>query len=199
MVEIVKNNIDKINEACKIHHVKALYIFGSAARIKDFTNDSDVDFVVEYNYKRETNDNNVFERVKNADLLKEKLKTIINREIDLIQEKNIRNKYLNFLLTRKRNLYMAYRDISVWLEDLLISIERIKKHIEGIVSYSEFIKNQLVIDATERNLEIIAEALKNAIRLQADLPVSETKKIIGLRNVINHVYYEIEYDSIWVK
>jgi uncharacterized protein with HEPN domain len=80
----------------------------------------------------------------------------------------------------------------------LISIERIKKHIGGIVSYSEFIKNQLVIDATERNLEIIAEALKNALQLQPDLPVSETKKIIGLRNVINHAYYEIEYDRIWV-
>jgi uncharacterized protein with HEPN domain len=91
---------------------------------------------------------------------------------------------------------MAYRDISVWLEDLLISIDRIKKHIAGIVSYSESIKNQLVIDATERNLEIIAETLKNAIRIQPDLPVSETKKIISLRNLINHVYHEIEYDRI---
>jgi uncharacterized protein with HEPN domain len=93
---------------------------------------------------------------------------------------------------------MAYRDVSVWLEDILISIERIKKHIEGITSYSVFTKNQLVIDATERNLEIIAEALKNAVRLQPDLPVSETKKIISLRNIINHVYYEIEYDRIWI-
>jgi len=104
MVEIVKNNIDKINEACKIHHVKALYLFGSAARINDFTNDSDVDFVVEYNYKGETNDNNVFERVKNTDLLKEKLKTIINREIDLIQEKNIRNKYLKYFINKEKEL-----------------------------------------------------------------------------------------------
>ncbi len=93
---------------------------------------------------------------------------------------------------------MAYRDISVWLEDILISIERIKKHIEGIASYTEFKKNQLVIDATERNLEIIAEALKKAVRLEPELPISQIKKNIGLRNIINHVYYEIQYDKIWV-
>jgi predicted nucleotidyltransferase len=46
----------------------------------------------------------VFERVKNTDLLKEKLKTIINREIDLIQEKNIRNKYLKYFINKEKEL-----------------------------------------------------------------------------------------------
>lgn len=93
---------------------------------------------------------------------------------------------------------MAYRDISVWLEDILIPIERINKHVEGISSYSEFIGNQLVIDATERNLEIIAEALKHALQINPDLAVTNIKKIIGLRNIINHVYYEVQYDRIWI-
>ncbi len=46
----------------------------------------------------------MFERVKNTDLLKEKLKTIINREIDLIQEKNIRNKYLKYFINKDKEL-----------------------------------------------------------------------------------------------
>ncbi len=46
----------------------------------------------------------MFERVKNTDLLKEKLKTIINREIDLIQEKNIRNKYLKYFINKEKEL-----------------------------------------------------------------------------------------------
>ncbi len=93
---------------------------------------------------------------------------------------------------------MAYRDVSVWLEDVLMAIERIKKHTITVISYSEYIKSQLIIDATERNLEIIAEAVKNAIKLNPELPISNASKIIGLRNIINHEYYKIEYDRIWI-
>ena len=93
---------------------------------------------------------------------------------------------------------MAYRDVSVWLEDVLMAIERIKKHTITVNSYSEYIKSQLIIDATERNLEIIAEAVKNAIKLNSELPISNASKIIGLRNIINHEYYKIENDRIWI-
>jgi len=80
---------------------------------------------------------------------------------------------------------------------LQLAIEKIRKHIAGTNSYNEYIKSLLIIDATERNLEIIAEALKNAIRLEPELPISDARKIIGLRNIINHQYYEIEHDRIW--
>lgn len=93
---------------------------------------------------------------------------------------------------------MAYRDVSVWLEDVLIAINRINLHISPTNSYTEYRKSQLIIDATERNLEIIAEAIKNAIKLNPDLAISNTKKIIGLRNLINHEYYKIENDRVWV-
>ncbi len=93
---------------------------------------------------------------------------------------------------------MAYRDISVWLEDVLIAIERIKQHNSTINSYSDYIQSQLIIDATERNLEVIAEAIKNAIKINPDLSISNSSKIIGLRNIINHEYYKIENDRIWI-
>lgn len=93
---------------------------------------------------------------------------------------------------------MAYRDISVWLEDIVMAVEKIRLYTNGILSYSDYIKNPIVIDATERNLEIIAEALKNAVKSAPDLPISDTKKIIGLRNIINHAYYEVEHDRVWL-
>lgn len=93
---------------------------------------------------------------------------------------------------------MAYRDISVWLEDVLIAIERIKQHNSTINSYSDYIQSHLIIDATERNLEVIAEAIKNAIKINPDLSISNSSKIIGLRNIINHEYYKIENDRIWI-
>lgn len=104
MIELIKNNIDSIIDVCKRHHVKALYLFGSAARASDFTDNSDVDFVVEYNYKDETNDSNVFERVQNAEALKEELQNITKREVDLIQEQNIRNKFLRYFIKKEKKL-----------------------------------------------------------------------------------------------
>lgn len=93
---------------------------------------------------------------------------------------------------------MAYRNVSVWLEDILLSIERIKQHTKAITSVSDFISNILVIDATERNLIVIAEAVKNAIRLEPQLPISNYRKIINLRNIITHQYYTVEHTRIWM-
>ncbi len=104
MVTLINSNIEKITDACNKHHVKALYLFGSAVRSEDFTEKSDVDFLVEYNYKDETNDNNVFERVENAESLKEKLEKIIARQVDLIQERNIRNKFLKYFINKEKKL-----------------------------------------------------------------------------------------------
>lgn len=92
---------------------------------------------------------------------------------------------------------MAYRNVSVWLEDILLSMERIKHHIKSITSVSDFISNTLVTDAMERNLMVIAEAVKNAIRLEPQLPISNYRKIINLRNIITHQYYAVEPIRIW--
>jgi hypothetical protein len=37
MIPIVKENIDAIINVCKTHHLKSLYLFGSAALENDFT------------------------------------------------------------------------------------------------------------------------------------------------------------------
>lgn len=61
MVAVVENNIQKMADTCKKRHVKALCLFGSAAGVTDFTGNSDLDFLVEFNYKDETNDANLYE------------------------------------------------------------------------------------------------------------------------------------------
>lgn len=72
---------------------------------------------------------------------------------------------------------MAYRNVSVWLEDVLKSIERIEIYLNNGGSLSEFLASKLTIDATERNIEIIAEALKRSLQLEPDLPISDIKKL----------------------
>lgn len=45
MIEIVKNKIPEIIDACKTMHVQSLYLFGSAARANDYDAGSDLDLV----------------------------------------------------------------------------------------------------------------------------------------------------------
>ena len=52
------------------------------------------------------------------------------------------------------------KDYRVYLEDILDSIKKIEEYTEGL-SHQNFIKNNLVVDAVIRNLEIIGEAVKN--------------------------------------
>ena len=70
----------------------------------DFTEKSDVDFLVEFNYKDKSDDNNLFERVENTDTLKQELMEITNRQIDLIEEGNIRNKFLRYFINKEKKL-----------------------------------------------------------------------------------------------
>lgn len=105
MVELVKNNLAKIIDACKEHHVKSLYLFGSAAREEDFKEESDIDFLVQYLLPTD-NDEQLFFKTRNEEKLHEKLESIINRKVDLIQEQNIRNKYLRYFINKdKKFLY----------------------------------------------------------------------------------------------
>lgn len=106
MVELVKNNLDKIIGVCKEHHVKSLYLFGSGARGDDFTENSDLDFLVDFAECNHKSNEEVLAFVHNLDKLKIELQKITNRKVDLIQERNIRNKYLRYFINKdKRMLY----------------------------------------------------------------------------------------------
>lgn len=92
---------------------------------------------------------------------------------------------------------MAYRSISVWLEDALIALYKINQLTGSLASAKEYQNNFMVSMAVERGLEIVAEAIKNAIQQEPDLQISDAGKIIGLRNIISHGYYEVDSEKVW--
>jgi len=85
----------------------------------------------------------------------------------------------------------------VYLDDILQSIERIKKYTKNL-SFAEFAKNTVVSDAVIRNLEIIGEAVK---RLPAEIKKEydeiEWKKIAGLRDILIHEYSGVNLEIVW--
>ena len=85
----------------------------------------------------------------------------------------------------------------MYLEDLLIAINRIGEYIEGL-SFIDFKRDYKTVDAVIRNFEIIGEAAKNLPaeikELYPDVPWGE---MYLLRNKISHEYFGIDYEIIW--
>jgi predicted nucleotidyltransferase len=84
-MKIDKPEIELIQQLCKTSKVKSLFAFGSVTR-DDFTDLSDVDLVVDFDEK---------DPFKYTDLyfnLKEKLEDILKRQVDLLEERAIRNR-----------------------------------------------------------------------------------------------------------
>lgn len=48
MIDLIRDNLDKIHELCEQHHVQRLEVFGSAADGRYREGESDLDFIVEF-------------------------------------------------------------------------------------------------------------------------------------------------------
>ena len=89
------------------------------------------------------------------------------------------------------------REFILYLEDMLQSMERIEEYL-GDLDFRNFKMNYLVVDAIVRNFEIIGEASKNIpIDIQKRYPEIPWRKMYGLRNLIAHEYFGIDYEMIW--
>jgi uncharacterized protein with HEPN domain len=80
--------------------------------------------------------------------------------------------------------------------DILEAIENIKKYCSR--GANSFYSDELLQSWIVRNLQIIGEAA-NLIteETQARFPKIPWKKIIGMRHVLVHGYFEIDLDVVW--
>ena len=89
MVALVHENIQAIRDLCKKHHVRTLYLVGSATEEQYFTNESDVDFL--YRFRKE--DIKEMEYADNFFDFLFALQDMLNRKIDLVAEEKMKNPY----------------------------------------------------------------------------------------------------------
>ncbi len=83
-MQIEEPKIIQIKELCEKNKVKSLYAFGSVVR-DDFNKDSDIDLVVDFNEKDPFTYTDLYFN------LKSKLEELLKRQIDLIEERAIKN------------------------------------------------------------------------------------------------------------
>ena len=100
MFPIINYKAD-IEELCKKHKVKRLYVFGSALTEK-FNEKSDIDLIVDF----DSVDLNSY--ADNYFDLKFSLQNIFHRTIDLLEEQAIKNPYFKKVVYDQRQLVYGY-------------------------------------------------------------------------------------------
>jgi len=89
------------------------------------------------------------------------------------------------------------RDYRVYLRDILDAIVKIERYVASS-SFEEFVKNELVVDAVVRNLEIIGEAVK---RLPKNVTTEHNdidwRRMAGLRDILIHEYFGVDSEILW--
>ena len=89
------------------------------------------------------------------------------------------------------------REFILYLEDMFQSMQRIEEYL-GDLDFKKFKMTHIVVDAVVRNFEIIGEASRKIPSdIQEKYPEIPWRKMYGLRNLIAHEYFGIDYEMIW--
>lgn len=96
-MKVLEQHSDTIKEICQQYRVKALFAFGSITKDK-MSPDSDIDFVVEI----ESTDPFIY--AENYFELKFQLEKLFKREVDLLEQKAIKNSFLSEEIDRTKVL-----------------------------------------------------------------------------------------------
>ena len=101
MQAFLEEKREQIAELCRTHHVRTLSVFGSAARDDFDSSHSDVDLLVDFDYRASQG------YADNLFSLEQQLVRLLDRDVDLITEKYIRNVLLEKAIDRDKELLYA--------------------------------------------------------------------------------------------
>jgi len=89
------------------------------------------------------------------------------------------------------------KDIKIFLEHILESIDLIEKYIEDKIK-EDFLTSQQLQDAVIKRIEIIGEAVKNIPNdIREKYNNIPWKDIIGMRDILIHQYFGVDLDLTW--
>ena len=88
--------------------------------------------------------------------------------------------------------------IQKYLLDINEAINRIEFYFLNCEEFKEYELNPMLQDATERNLEIIGEAMNKILAIEPEIQISDSRKIVNTRNKLIHGYDSIDNAEVYV-
>lgn len=84
------------------------------------------------------------------------------------------------------------------LQDILTAIQEIDSFfgLEPKI-YNDFYNNLCIRRAVERNIEIIGEAMNRILKVDNNISITNSRKIVDARNYIIHGYDSLSVDILW--
>lgn len=96
-MSIIDKNIDNIKDLCNKHKVAKLFVFGSILT-KNFKKTSDIDFLVDFSGV------DLYDYADNYFEFKKSLEKLLKRQIDLLEDKALKNPYLRQTIDSSKKL-----------------------------------------------------------------------------------------------
>lgn len=90
-------DIDSLKQLCASHHVDKMYLFGSALK-ENFNSESDYDFLVKFKPIQ------LAEYFDNYMAFRQKLKELLGRNVDLLEEQTLKNPILINSINKNKEL-----------------------------------------------------------------------------------------------
>ena len=88
--------------------------------------------------------------------------------------------------------------VNKYLQDVLTAIDEIWFFMESRPrEYAVFCEDLLFRRGVERNIEIMGEAMNKALKLNPELPITNSRKIVDTRNFVIHAYDSFKPDLLW--
>lgn len=89
------------------------------------------------------------------------------------------------------------RDVSIYLKDVLESIQSIEEYVADL-DEQQFQSDKKTQDSVMRRLAIIGEAVRNVpVDFRNQHPDIPWRDIAGMRDVLIHEYFGVSLDRIW--
>lgn len=90
------------------------------------------------------------------------------------------------------------RKLRKYLSDILSSILEIESFLKDRPKeYATFCNDTLLRRGVERNIEIMGEAMNQALRINPNLSITAARKVVDTRNFVIHAYDSLKPDILW--
>lgn len=84
-----------------------------------------------------------------------------------------------------------------YLYDILKAINSIDSYFGEKRVFADYVKNDMLQKAVERQIEIIGEAVNKLSKITPTVSISNARRIVDTRNYVIHGYDKVSNEIIW--